>query len=190
MERVSFLLGAASVAVLLPQPARADVAPFDSAEKPVASPQPHVHGPNGVVRLPLDRPLDWTLQVLDGPDFHLAAYRGKVVFLNVFATWCPPCRKEQPDLVAFAAAHPDDTVVIGIDVGETDDTVRRYRKKFGITYPIAMDRRDASVRSIFVQQRLLFPTTLVVRADGTLSCASVDDRDRAWFEAERLAALA
>lgn len=111
------------------------------------------------------------------------------MFLNIFATWCPPCRAEQPDLVAFAQAHLDDTVVIGINVAEADDDVRKYRKTFGITYPIAMDRHDAQVRGIFVQRRLVFPTTVVVHPGGTLSCAWTDDRDRDWFEAERLAAL-
>ena len=85
-------------------------------------------------------------ETLDGPRFRLEAYRGKVVFLNVFATWCPPCRAEQPDVVAFAAAHPDDTAVIGIDVREEDNTVRAYRKKFAIPYPIAMDRHEEGTR--------------------------------------------
>ncbi|HEX3550279.1 MAG TPA: TlpA disulfide reductase family protein [Candidatus Elarobacter sp.] len=139
--------------------------------------------------LPEGRPVEWTSEVLDGPEFRLSRYRGKAVFVNVFATWCGSCRVEQPDVVAFAAAHADDTVVIGMDAGEHDDVVRAYRKTFGIRYPIAMDRSDRVVRSVYRDGRLAYPATTVFRPDGTLSCAWVGDRPRAWFERERDAAL-
>ena len=147
-----------------------------------------MHGANGVTSIPENRPVEWTMEVLDGPRFRLGDYRGKAVFCNVFATWCPPCNAEQPDLVAFAAAHADDTAVIGIDIDEEDDTVRAYRKKFAIPYPIAMHRQHGTVPAIF-NQRIAVPTTIVFRPDGTLSCAWLDERPRAWFEAERTYAL-
>jgi cytochrome c biogenesis protein CcmG, thiol:disulfide interchange protein DsbE len=111
-----------------------------------------------------------------------------VVFLNLFATWCPPCNSEQPDVVAFAAAHTDDTAVVGVNIAEEDNAVRAYRKKYGITYPIAMDRSNTSARTVFVKD-LVIPTTIVLRPDGTLSCAWAAPHDKGWFEAERLAAL-
>jgi thiol-disulfide isomerase/thioredoxin len=157
-------------------------------QQPKRSPGTHVHGANGVVRLPEGRPLEWESEVLDGPRFRLSAYRGRVVFINIFATWCPPCNSEQPDLVAFALAHPDDTAVIGMDDRELDNTVRKYRARYDIPYPIAMDRSGRTIRGLFSEIAGL-PMTLVIRPDGTLSCAWTDDKDRAWFEAERLAAL-
>ncbi|HTD37693.1 MAG TPA: TlpA disulfide reductase family protein [Candidatus Limnocylindrales bacterium] len=208
IQRVEFVLGAASLLAALPLTARGDeppAAPVEPDEEPSASPapgaqkspapkprpskKPHVHGPNGVVTLPEHRPIEWSLEVLDGPPFRLSAYRGKVVFVNVFATWCPPCRLEQPAVVAFAGEHPDDTVVIGIDVDEEDNKVRDYRKKFGIPYPIAMDRYDKIVRRVYREGRMVFPTTIVFKPDGTLSCAWAGDATQAWFEYERKVAL-
>ena len=148
-----------------------------------------MHGANGITRIPENRAVEWKMEVLDGPEFRLSAYRGKAVFVNVFATWCGPCRVEQPDVVAFARAHPDDTAVIGVDIHEEDNEVRSYRKKFEIPYPIAMHRGRLTMPSIFKDDSLIFPTTLVFHPDGTLSCAWMGNHSRAWFEAEREFAL-
>ena len=178
MRRVSFVAGAALCAVVVPR----------SVCAATETVKPHVHGPNGATKLPQHRVIEWTMEVLDGPRFHLSAYRGLVVFCNVFATWCPPCRVEQPDVVAFARAHTVDTAVIGIDIGEEDNDVRAYRKKFDIPYPIAMHRERGTVPAIF-QKDIVFPTTIVFDQDGMLSCASMGDHPRAWFESERAYAL-
>lgn len=205
IHRVHFLYGAAALLGGLPAAARADEPTAEPAASPVPSPaadakgapspkprptrKPHVHGANGVVTLPEHRTIEWTLDVLDGPEFRLSAYRGLVVFVNVFATWCGPCQEEQPHVVAFANAHAGDTMVIGVDVAEEDADVRKYRKRFTIPYPIAMDRYDKKVRSIYREGRMVFPTTIVFRPDGTLSCAWAGDRSREWFEYEREVAL-
>ncbi len=186
IHRVSFVIGGAFALAGLPLIARGEE---PSPEKPSPTSKPHVHGANGVVVLPEHRHIEWTMDVLDGPAFRLSAYRGKVVFVNVFATWCGPCRAEQPMVVEFADAHPDDTVVIGVDVQEEDNFVRAYRKKYAITYPIAMDRYDRSVRGIYHEGKMIFPTTVVFKPDGTLSCAWEGTKTREWFENERNAAL-
>ncbi len=132
---------------------------------------------------------DFVLPSLDGPPWSLAEHRGQILLINYWATWCGPCREEQPVVVAFARAHPDDTAVIGIDVHEEDNDVRAYRKKFEIPYPIAMHRGRSTVPAIFKNDSLIYPTTLVFRPDGTLSCAWSGGRSRAGFEAEREYAL-
>ena len=201
-----FLLGGAALLGGVPLDARAGEPSPEPAASELPSPPPneaastappktkasrkdHVHGPNGVVTLPQNRVMEWTMEVLDGPEFRLSAYRGLVVFVNVFATWCGPCRREQSGLVAFANAHAGDTSVIGVDVREEDNDVRQYRKKYNITYPIAMDRYDKKVRGIYREGRMVFPTTIVFRPDGTLSCAWAGDANREWFEYEREVAL-
>ncbi|MBV8371481.1 MAG: TlpA family protein disulfide reductase [Candidatus Eremiobacteraeota bacterium] len=199
IHRVSFVAGAASLLAALPLVARTETAEpaRESSPSPAASASPapkpkknpHVAGANDVVTLPENRHIEWTMEVLDGPEFRLSAYRGKVVFVNIFATWCGPCRVEQPDVVAFANAHADDTVVIGVDVKEEDNVVRAYRKRYDIPYPIAMDRYDTRVRGVYREGRMVFPTTIVFKPDGTLSSAWKGNRNRAWFEYERKAAL-
>jgi thiol-disulfide isomerase/thioredoxin len=202
IERVRFIVGTVSALVAVPIAARPDepapeLAPSPSpapakrqaTPKPRPSEAPHVHGNNGVTNLPENRRVNWNMEVLDGPPFRLADLRGKVVFVNLFATWCPPCRVEQPGLVALARAHPDDTAVIGIDLWEEDDRVREYRRKFGIGYPIAMQRLQGILPSLFRVQKLMYPTTVVFRPDGTLSCAWDGGVNRVWFEVERRYAL-
>jgi len=185
MRRASFVIGWATAFLA----ARA-VASADDASPPPASSKPHVHGPNGVTSLPEHRAIGWKMDVLDGPPFDLNVYRGKVVFINIFATWCGPCREEQPAVVAFANAHADDTVVVGMNYEEQDDKVREYREKFEIPYPIAMDRAGKILRGVYKGDHMMFPMTIVFRPDGTLSCAWAGDRNREWLEREREAALA
>jgi thiol-disulfide isomerase/thioredoxin len=163
MDRAGFLCGAAislaSAGAPKPTPTP-EMRTWDTCEK------------NPV--LPYDRPIDVTMQVLDGPDFHLRDYRGRAVLLNIFATWCGPCNKEQPGLVAIAKRYEDQGLaVIGIDDREEDNDVRAYRKKYGITYPIAMDRRGGFTRALQVGTENIsveFPTTIFVSPNGYLYC--------------------
>ncbi len=113
--RASFLAGV-SAALAWPGPARA-----------VEITGPHHHGLNGAL-LPSDKAINLRQEVLDGPDFVLQDHRGKVVAMNFFAAWCPPCAEEQPEVVTFAAALPDDMVLVSVDVGERDDKIRAWRK--------------------------------------------------------------
>jgi thiol-disulfide isomerase/thioredoxin len=118
------------------------------------------------VRLPENRPIEWRVPVLDGPDFVLSQHRGKMVFVTFFATWCPPCRREQPMFVDFAQAHRDAAIVLGVDVQDEDNDVRKWRKEFGVASPIAMDRRGVFFANLIPPR--LFPSTIVFAADGFL----------------------
>ena len=82
---------------------------------------------------------DFELTTLTGETFRLSEQRGKVVFLNIWATWCPPCRAEMPDIQRFFEAHPDDLAVLGASVDKDPATVERYLSENGFTYPVAMD---------------------------------------------------
>ena len=67
----------------------------------------------------------------------LARNKGKVVMLNFFATWCPPCRAEIPDLIATSEAYKDRAVVlVGLSVDEDKAKVSPFMKKMGMTYPV------------------------------------------------------
>jgi thiol-disulfide isomerase/thioredoxin len=76
---------------------------------------------------------------LDGREFTAASLRGKVVILNFWATWCPPCRAEIPDLIALQEKYRDHLQVIGISEDETSpETVRQWADEHKINYPIVM----------------------------------------------------
>jgi thiol-disulfide isomerase/thioredoxin len=166
-DRATFLTGLlAAVASPSAKPAPAPAAnPWDACDTSKA--------------LPYDKPLDLKMQTLDGPDFRLMNYRGKGVLLNIFATWCGPCNHEQPALVAAAEKYgPMGLSIIGINDREADDTVRAYRKKYGITFPIAMDRRGGF--TIALQDgnttedlHTVFPVSIFINPYGYLYCYRV-----------------
>lgn len=69
---------------------------------------------------------DFTLPDLDGRRVRLSDLRGKAVLINFWATWCPPCREEMPQIEAFYRRYRDRTEVLGIDVGESAEQVRAF----------------------------------------------------------------
>ena len=76
---------------------------------------------------------------LDGRDVSLAAFRGKVVLVNFWATWCGPCRAEIPDLVALQEKYKDTLQVIGISEDEAGvDVVKRFAAEHRVNYPVVM----------------------------------------------------
>lgn len=92
-------------------------------------------------RSPRPNPLaDVELATLDGHRGSLAAYRGSPVLLNIWATWCPPCRAETPRLEAtWRAYRARGLVVVGIEQEDPVAAVRAFVAQFGVTYPILLD---------------------------------------------------
>jgi cytochrome c biogenesis protein CcmG, thiol:disulfide interchange protein DsbE len=85
---------------------------------------------------------------LDGRPLSLAALRGHPVWINFWATWCPPCQRETPNLRdAYEAHKSTGLVLIAIDVQEDADSVRRYATTYGLTYPIGLDVTGAVFRT-------------------------------------------
>jgi peroxiredoxin len=81
-----------------------------------------------------------TLEDLSGKTVSLNDYLGSVVLVNLWATWCPPCKEEMPALQAFYEDHKSDGfVLIGINQEETRDVVEPFVKDFGLTFPIWLD---------------------------------------------------
>lgn len=148
--------------------------------KPAATPTPFPWDVCDTSRaLPYDKPLDIEMEVLDGKNFKLRDYRGKAVILNIFATWCGPCNYEEPHLVQAAITYaPQGLAVIGINDREADDTVRAFRKKYAIPFPIAMDRRGGftiALQDGYTAAALntVFPVSLFISPYGYLYCYKV-----------------
>lgn len=131
-----------------------------------------------------------TLTDLDGNSVRLADLRGKIVWLNFWATWCPPCQAETPVLRDTAAAYRDRGLeIVGIAVQETTvDDVRAYAERYGIDYTIAF---DASA-DIFHRYRVFaLPTQFFIGPDGRIlevlngpmDREAVDLRLRGWLPA-------
>jgi thiol-disulfide isomerase/thioredoxin len=119
-----------------------------------------------LLRDPVDLPV-FTITDLDGKTSSSSEWRGKVVIVNFWATWCPPCRAEIPDLIALQDKYRDQVVVVGIseDEGPVED-VRRFAQEHRINYPIAMV--TPAHRDIFTGITAL-PTTFVLDTQGRLA---------------------
>jgi len=112
------------------------------------------------------------LRTIDGKDVSLDAYRGKTLVVNVWATWCPPCRLEMPDLIATAPKLAKAGVaVLGVDTTEEAPIVRAYVSAKGVPYPQAIDAGKTFSNAYDVQY---FPTTYVIDPQGVLRARYID----------------
>lgn len=110
------------------------------------------------------RPL--TLQDLEGRQVSLSSYRGSLVLLHFWATWCPTCRGEMSLLEEAARAHPRGFVILGVNLGEKRAKVASYVEASGITFPILLDGRGKVASAYGV---LSLPITIVIAPDGRVA---------------------
>jgi cytochrome c biogenesis protein CcmG, thiol:disulfide interchange protein DsbE len=110
-----------------------------------------------------------TLADLKGQPISLAAYRGKVVLVNNWATWCPPCKEEMPDLEAFYEAHQSqDFELIGIEAGDPTNEVSTFVKQYGLSFPIWLDPEGKALDAF---QNQALPSSYVIDKNGTVRLA-------------------
>jgi thiol-disulfide isomerase/thioredoxin len=105
---------------------------------------------------------------LDGTQLSLADYRGRVVVLNDWASWCAPCRDEMPMLAAFAAAHPE-TAVVGLNVEDETAAARTFLADTGAGFPSIVDKDGSLLRQIPGVPPTALPSTVVIDADGRIA---------------------
>ena len=123
----------------------------------------------GVVRLfkTLETVPALTMTDLEGRSISSADWRGKVVLVNFWATWCPPCRAEIPDLIALQKKYHDNLVVIGVSEDDIAvDQVKKFAADQGMNYPVVMTTPE--IRKIFRGVAAL-PTTFVVDREGRIA---------------------
>jgi thiol-disulfide isomerase/thioredoxin len=111
--------------------------------------------------------LNFVLKDSSGKDFDLASQKGKVIVLDFWATWCPPCRKEVPELNAiYKKYRARGLVVVGVSVdkvqGDGVKSVRPFAREFKVNYPILM-ADDALVEAMDLDN---IPTTLFIDRKG------------------------
>lgn len=123
---------------------------------------------------------DFKLTTLDGKTVTLADYEGKVVFLNFWATWCPPCRQEIPDFMkAYDNLKNDGLVILGVAVSDKENSVKDYVEKNKMNYPIAMG--DMKIVQDYEPGNAI-PTTIVIGRDGKIYHKQVGIMDLAQVE--------
>jgi cytochrome c biogenesis protein CcmG/thiol:disulfide interchange protein DsbE len=123
------------------------------------------------------KPLALALPALDGSRWSLAQERGNIVLVNFWATWCPPCRMETPELVRVANGYAGRGVkVVGVSMDEQPErAVPAFVSRFGIPYPILLPSADSPLASSIES----LPTSLLVDRNGRVArtyLGAVDER--------------
>ena len=110
---------------------------------------------------------DFSLTLFDGRSVRLSDFRGKVVFLNFWASWCPPCRAEARLLEQAWQRYKDQGVVfLGVDMQDTEEAARDFIREFGVTY---MNGRDPNNRIAIDYGVYGIPETFFIDKDGQIT---------------------
>ena len=125
---------------------------------------------------------EFTLEDIQGKTHRLADYRGKWVLVNYWATWCPPCLDEIPELVSLHNAHHDkDLLVIGIAMDSgSSNKVNAFVQAHGISYPVVMSDRKVKAQLGEVQ---ILPFSYLYNPQGELVSSQAGEVTRASVEA-------
>ncbi|MBN6189457.1 TlpA family protein disulfide reductase [Aneurinibacillus sp. BA2021] len=112
---------------------------------------------------------DFTLDTLDGKTIRLSGLRGKTVIVNIWATWCPPCRKEIPDMVAFyEKAKHENVEILAVNLTETESSVpnvKRFVEGMEMQFPVLLDKKS---KVAHLYQATVVPTSIIINKDGII----------------------
>jgi thiol-disulfide isomerase/thioredoxin len=128
-------------------------------------------------------PLHFALKDMNGVDVKLDSFKGKVILLNFWATWCPPCELEIPWLVELQKNHPNDLVILGVSIDDTPDKLKPYAAKKQMNYPVLVGRDREDVQDAFGP---LFgiPVSVFIDRDGKITRRHSGIATKAQFEKE------
>jgi len=125
---------------------------------------------------------DFTLARLDGGELRLSSYRGKVVLLDFWATWCVPCREETPHFVELEKKYGGQGFeIIGVSMDDSPDPVRAFDQQFHINYPVVMGTADVGSAYGGV---LGLPIAFLIDPSGHIYAKHMGATDSAVFENE------
>ena len=120
---------------------------------------------------------DFRLNDIDGKVYRLSDFRGKVVLINFWATWCPPCRTEMPSMQrAWEKLKGEDFMMLAINMGEDEDTIFGFGFAAGteLEFPILMDKEGSVTQEWPV---LGLPTTFILDSKGRIRYRAVGGRE-------------
>ena len=127
---------------------------------------------------------NFILKNLNGHEVSLNDYRGQIVLINFWATWCLPCRIEMPSMEKLYAEFKNDGfTILAIDLMEDADSVRAFKEKYKLNFPILLDS-DGSVAQFYGV--ISIPTTYLINRDGHIIGSALGARDWADENAFKL----
>lgn len=136
--------------------AEAPAAVQDGEQAPAQAPAPVVGAPAP----------DFSLETPDGETYRLSDFRGQVVLLNFWATWCAPCRIEMPAIQArYEGLRDQGFAVLAVDFDEPADLVRAFGEELGLTFPLLLDPGARIQQTYRIRG---YPTTFFVDREGVI----------------------
>lgn len=130
----------------------------------------------GIQRVdPPEEAEDFTLKTLKGGTVSLKDYRGRLIFLNFWATWCGPCRAEMPSMQRlWEEFKEEDFVILAIDIQEESKLVSSFMNERGLSFPVLLDEKGKVARSYGIRG---IPTTFFLNPEGEIIGKAVGARD-------------
>jgi thiol-disulfide isomerase/thioredoxin len=131
---------------------------------------------------------DFTVKDLDGNNVSLTSYKGKVVLLNFWATWCGPCKAEIPGFVELQDKYRDQLVIVGFSVDDTAEKAREYAKQYNMNYPILLGEGREDVQDAYGPIWGI-PASFIISKDGKVCRKHMGIAPKAVFEKEVVALM-
>jgi len=131
---------------------------------------------------------DFKLKDLEGKEVELASYKGKVVLLNFWATWCGPCKAEIPGFVELQEKYKDQLTIIGYSVDDTAELAKKYAAEYKMNYPILLGEGREDVQDAYGPIWGI-PASFLISKDGRVCRKLMGIAPKTVFEKEIVALL-
>lgn len=112
---------------------------------------------------------EFELETLAGEEVKLSDFQGKKVMINFWATWCPPCKEEMPDMEELHKKTSDDVVILAVNIDPEND-VKGFASDMGVTFPILMDKKSDKQPKLVneIYQLISIPSTFFLDEEGII----------------------
>jgi thiol-disulfide isomerase/thioredoxin len=131
---------------------------------------------------------DFKLKDIEGKEVSLASYKGKVVLLNFWATWCGPCKAEIPGFVELQDKYRDKLTIIGYSVDDTAELAKKYAAEYKMNYPILLGEGREDVQDAYGPIWGI-PASFIISKDGIVCRKHMGIAPKAVFEKELVALM-
>lgn len=108
---------------------------------------------------------DFTLKNMNEQKVSLSDYRGQKVFLNFWASWCPPCREEMPDMQKLHEEYGDEVVILAVNVGESKSATANFMMENGLNFSVLLDKDKSTAQNYLVRG---IPTSYFLDQNGVI----------------------
>ena len=132
--------------------------------------------------------LDFKLKDMNGVEVRLDSFKGKVILINFWATWCGPCKAEIPSLVELQEKYADDLVVLGFSVDDPAEKMKPYAEEYKVNYPLLVGNGREDVQNAF-GPLLGIPVSVIIGRDGIIALKHTGIATKEQFEREIQALL-